>query len=117
MTSPTKTYYHRSPHDTVISQDNWCNENGALHRVDEPAMIIYDIKCNIREKHWFINGKRHRLDGPATLWFFDDGAIRYTRWWIDGIRISGKRQEWLEENGILPPYSLEDLMAFRLRWV
>jgi hypothetical protein len=94
----------------------WRNEEGLLHRLDEPAIEYAD-----GNKAWWVNGKRHRLDGPAIecasgtkCWFVngklhrEDGpAIEYadgTKQWLvndelhrlDGpaIELSGGGKAW-----------------------
>jgi len=66
------------------------NDNGQLHRVDGPAVIMNDGSS----KHWYFNGKRHRVDGPAVE--FSDGCFQ---WWRSGHphSVSGPAMKFKDE--------------------
>ena len=49
-------------------------ENGKLHRVRKPAVILPDGTVK-----YYINGEPHRKDGPAVI--FPDGS---ESWWCHG---------------------------------
>ena len=60
------------------------SKNGALHRVDGPAMIRWN-----GTKKWYKNGLLHRVDGPAIE--YSDGTYR---WYHGG-------QEYTQEEFIM----------------
>ena len=55
----------------------WYNEMGQLHRLDGPALILFDGTIG-----WFQNDKCHRTDGPAII--REDGT---EEWWINGKHV------------------------------
>jgi len=62
------------------------NENGAIHRLDGPAVIYQD-----RSEFWIINDKLHRLDGPAAEY---PHGIKF--WYVNGKFIDLNSQEEFE---------------------
>lgn len=58
-------------------------KDGILHREGAPAV---EIGKNYNE--WMINGKYHRLDGPAIILF--DGDDTFCEWWINGKEYTEK---------------------------
>ncbi len=92
----------------------WPNDNteryypAGLHREDGPADEHRD-----GTKVWYNNGLCHRIDGPAVEYI--DGT---RLWYINGTELPTQDvEEWVEENNLTVPYSDEDAIAFKLRWV
>ncbi len=110
------TYYTKDGQFVAkyVKTDNaeyWYNANGKRHRIDEPAMILYEngqktkeCWCRDGKRHrndgpaeifykydqiyrefWYRNGKRHRDDGPAGIWY-KDGQKIIESWWRGGKR-------------------------------
>lgn len=49
--------------------------SGLPHRVDGPAVILYDDKGQVQCKTYYENGKKHRTDGPAEILYDVNGKI------------------------------------------
>ncbi len=72
----------------------WRNNNGWLHRLDEPAIEYFDGR-----REWWFDGQRHRVDGPAveaadgTKYWFVNGILHR----LDGpaIEFDGGDKKWL----------------------
>jgi len=92
-----------------IDQDGtkrWYNEQGQLHRDDDPA-----VEDAIGTKYWYQHDKWHREDGPAVecangdKWWYqhdqchrEDGpavelADGTQQWWIKGKQLNVSFQE------------------------
>ena len=66
--------------------DFWRNEDGDLHREDDPA-IFYSGG----DKYWFLYGKLHNEKGPAVT--YKDGTCF---WYLNGTKINCLSQEEFE---------------------
>lgn len=81
------------------------------HRINGPA-----IEVAYGSKYWYVDDKLHRLDGPAIEYL---SGIK--EWWVDGKYIidtdemTGKIENWLEENEIDLKTKTGQL-ALILRW-
>ena len=85
------------------------NYNLTFHRIGGNPAIEY----NDGTKVWYVNGKKHRTNGPAVI---KSNGLMY--WFINGIKISNIIiDQWLEENQITWPFSNENELAFKLRFI
>ena len=73
-------------------------QNGRLHREDGPA--ITRRKDADTEQEWWREDKRHRLDGPAELWIEASGNVRMQKWWKHDVehREGGPSTIWTEDD-------------------
>ena len=96
-----------SPNDTEIVESFYnsgelCSQhwyqNDQLHRVDEPAWIIYfdSPGKEICNEYWYLYGKRHREDGPAGITYHKSGKIESEIWYLNDYlhRIDGPTEIW-----------------------
>ncbi len=79
----------------------WHKEDGEIHRVDGPAIIIRDPENPEPPlfEGWYRHGKLHREDGPAIT--RRKGACLEQEWWQNDVlhRENGPAELWLDENG------------------
>lgn len=68
----------------------WNDELGNPHRLDGPAVILYEYengKRYIASERWYLHGTKHRADGPAyTVYELHNGKpyVLYEKWFHDG---------------------------------
>lgn len=60
-------------------------KNGVLHRLDGPAVIIWDHNGIKIEENWYKDGKLHRLDGPAIRHVRRWTGVNLRRYYINDI--------------------------------
>lgn len=72
-----------------------------LHRLDGPAIEVFDKDGVIELRRYYCHGIPHRIDGPAFEDFHQNGNIRARTWYMHGKlhRLDGPAQESFHENG------------------
>jgi hypothetical protein len=53
---------------------------GYLHRINGPAVVLYNIGGKIREEWWYRLGIPYRVSGPAISTYWENGNIRKEVW-------------------------------------
>ena len=53
------------------------NDNHQYHRLDGPAVIIYNKEGTIIQELWFKDGLQHRVDGPASINYISNTKSYY----------------------------------------
>lgn len=62
----------------------WYYINDKLHKVNEPAMIIYFEDGRESEVAYYLNNMMHNKNGPAYSSFYDNGAQNKIIWCVNG---------------------------------
>lgn len=82
---------------------SWNDENGYLHRVNGPAMIMKDVWDENNRggwylKEWYFHGFLHRIGGPAREWA--DGS---EEWFVHGRihRLDGPARTYAPNDHIM----------------
>jgi len=76
-------------------------QNDILHRLDGPAVILYDENGYKSYERWYQNGKPHRLDGPALI-NYNNGSVLYGIWYHKGIQLTNLEIKNIYVSNILP---------------
>jgi len=110
MNKPVLVYYKSKQ----LEYEQWYFK-GFRHRTNGPAYINYYESGQIKYSRWYAYDIPHRTDGPAEAWYNKAGQIKCKNWFINGILID-QLPQWLKDNNISAPYTLEDQTAIILRW-
>jgi len=70
----------------LIVQQEWEKRGIGLHREDGPARIVINLTTEIQMvEGWYQNGKLHRLEGPAlSVWNGETGELTEQRFCKNG---------------------------------
>lgn len=84
-----------------IRSEEWRNQYGELHRIDDPAFIWYFKDGNVGCEDWYLEGKLHREDGPARIWHYSSGGVESEDWYQHGKlhRENGPAVVWYHPDG------------------
>lgn len=55
------------------------------HRINGPAISIYDASDILTRSYWFQKNKLHRINGPA--WIESKGRSQIHHWYVNGVQI------------------------------
>lgn len=98
----------RCPISGVITDEEWRDHNGLLHRRDEPAIIRRERGSGtITERSWYWRNQLHRADGePAMLEYAEQSGKLVRRHWLLYGEYSRSNDlphvEWVdEETGVV----------------
>ena len=61
--------------------------NGEIHRINDPAFIIYFANGAVRVARWYIEGKLHRVGAPAIVYYNQTGDVTNQVWYENGSLI------------------------------
>lgn len=85
------------------------NNKGNYHSLhNNPAVVNKHTGVEI----WYNDGVLHRDDGPAII-----KNNKYYYWYINGKHITSDVKEWIKDNNISYPFSDNELIEFRLRFL
>ena len=80
--------------DDCVLEENWLNQNGKYHRLDEPAIIQYNYYGIRSRERYYYQGQAHNISGPALIEYFEH-EISYVEYFILGKYIDKK--DYLQE--------------------
>lgn len=85
-----------------LESETWCRR-GQSHRKDGPAHVKYYPDGGVSRENWYYNGEQHRLDGPAVTEYWDTGVVSCREWWRDGKYCNPNGPAWVNyhQDGIV----------------
>ena len=76
-----KCQHAQTVHGLPLS-DTWTIDNGKIkHRLDGPALTMFNATDGSKTETWFEHNKMHRFGGPAYTVYNKDGKIVEERWY------------------------------------
>ena len=94
MSRIDKEYYDNG----IIESEEYRNDDNEKHRIDGPAVIIYNKNGDIKMELYYVNDIFHRENGPAYINYnFLHGGLIYG-WAFNNKVYSSKVKEWIKEN-------------------
>ena len=87
LTGPAKVYLNGGKEWALHSK---------RHRLDGPAVEVFNQDEKLIREEWWFNGIKNRLDGPAIITYDEDGDIADRKYWVNGfLQQSGFFEEGL----------------------
>jgi hypothetical protein len=91
--------FKRGRNRPMRDYETWHDENGERHRVNGPALIVYDIDTGVVVREaWMQHGTLHRTDGPALITRDGTtGRVISTTWYAHGEQVPAPERSSLQK--------------------